>query len=97
LHDLDIHSSPLCHGFHPHFISLRVILVSFAYIGQFCIRIACALHIWLFPSTLDAFRVQTEEKQNRKLECPMTPSAKVLYRNLGALPGEITQSQPRRS
>jgi len=55
------------------------------------------LHIWLFSGTLDAFGFQTEEKQNRKLECLMTPSAKVLYRSLGALPGQITLSQPRRS
>jgi len=27
----------------------------------------------------------------------MTPSAKVLYRSLGSLPGQITLSQPRRS
>jgi len=27
----------------------------------------------------------------------MTPSAKVLYRSLGAVPGQITLSQPRRS
>ena len=32
-----------------------------------------------------------------KLECPMTPSTKVLYRNLGALPGQITQSRSRRN
>jgi len=32
-----------------------------------------------------------------KSECPMTPSAKVLYRNLGALPGQITQSRSRRN
>ena len=83
--------------FHPHFISLGVVLVCFAYLGRFCIRIACAWHIWLFSGTLDAFGVQTEEKQNMKSECPMTPSAKVLYRSLGALPGQITLSQPRRS
>ena len=69
----------------------------FTYLGRFCIRIACAWHIWLFSGTLDAFGVQTEEKQNMKSECPMTPSAKVLYRSLGALPGQITLSQPRRS
>ena len=83
--------------FHPHFISLGVVLVCFTYLGRFCIRIACAWHIWLFSGTLDAFGVQTEEKQNMKSECPMTPSAKVLYRSLGALPGQITLSQPRRS
>jgi len=71
--------------------------VCFTYLGRFCIRIACAWHIWLFSGTLDAFGVQTEEKQNMKSECPMTPSAKVLYRSLGALPGQITLSQPRRS
>jgi len=46
------------------------------------------LHIWLFSGTLDAFGVQTEEKQNGKSGCPMTPSVKVLYRSLGALPGQ---------
>ena len=65
--------------------------MSFAYLGRFCIRIACALDIWLFSGTLDAFGVQTEEKQKRKSECPMTPSAKVLYRSLGAMPGQITR------
>ena len=40
----------------------------FAYLGRFCIRI-----IWFFSGTLDAFGVQTKEKQNRKSECPMTP------------------------
>jgi len=69
--------------FNPHFISLAAVLVCFAYLGRFCISIACALHIWLFSGTLDAFRDQTEEKQ-------MTPSAKVLDRNLGALPGQIS-------
>ena len=59
----------------------------FTYLGRFCVRIACALHIWLFSGTLDAFGVQTKEKQNEKSECRMTPSAKVLYRSLGALPG----------
>ncbi|OAO89271.1 hypothetical protein AXX17_ATUG02500 (mitochondrion) [Arabidopsis thaliana] len=29
-----------------------------------------------------------------KSKCPMTPSAKELYRSLGALPGQITLSQP---
>jgi len=83
--------------FHPHFISLGVVLVCFAYLGRFCIRIACALHIWLFSGTLDAFAVQTKEKQSTKSECPMTPSAKVLYRSLEALLGQITLSQPRRT
>ncbi|AAF79802.1 T32E20.21 [Arabidopsis thaliana] len=58
------------------------------------------IRIWRFlfaVGTLDAFGVQTEEKQNMKSKCPMTPSAKVLYRSLGALPGQITLSQPRRS
>jgi len=55
------------------------------------------LHIWLFSGTFDAFGVQTKEKQNGKSKCPMTHSAKVLYRSLGALPGQITLSKPRRS
>jgi len=55
------------------------------------------LHIWLFLGTFDAFGVQTEEKQNIKSECPMTPATKVLYCSLGVLPGQITLSQPRRS
>jgi len=46
---------------------------------------------------LDAFGVQTEEKQNKKSECPMTPSFKVLDHNLRVLSGRIDQSQPRKS